>query len=458
MVNLLQRTAVDERHVEAEMSVIGSMLIDNEVIGIVMSEVTENEFSNTYKTVFMAIRELFNENVPVDPVIVNHKLGDCYGQFLLELMQVTPTAANIKPYLRILKEQSLLRKANDIGAELADARDAEEVRELIDKAGRLFSERPGRKIINSAELLTLFYDNQFTKAEYLTWGLAKLDENIYAEPGDFIVIGGRPSVGKTALAIEFALHQAKTKKVGFFSLETGPLKFADRMVSHDFRLNLRNIKRHNLSKAELDRVLTNSEAFCKRNIEFIHASGMTAAEIQSIALARKYDIIYVDYLQIVNSGLPKALATEQVRNISLGLHTLSQSNGITVVSLAQLKRPQTKEDAERAPVMGDLKESGQIEQDADIIMFLYLKNPGQKNGPRCLKVAKNKEGELGSFTLEFEGQFQTFGMNDTVFEETDDEDDPPEQFHMEAVEEGEKDESRPKRFVSRDEMFRGKKK
>ena len=453
----LQTTVVDERHVEAEMSIIGSMLIDNDVIGIVLSEATEDDFSGTYKTVFMAIRELFNENIPVDPVIVNHKLGDCYGQFLLDLMQLTPTAANIKPYLKILKEQSLLRKAIDIGTELMDARDIEGVRELIDKAGKLLSDRPRNKIIDAAGLLSMFYNNQFTKAEYLTWGISKLDDNIYAESGDFIVIGGRPSVGKTALAIEFALHQAKTKRVGFFSLETGPLKFADRMVSHDYRLDMKKIKRHNLCKTEIDAVISNSKAFCSRNLEFIHASGMTAAEIQSISLARRYDIIYVDYLQIVNSGLPKAFATEQVRNISLGLHTMSQNNGITVISLAQLKRAQTSEDAERAPVLGDLKESGQIEQDADIIMFLYLEDPAKKNGPRKLKVAKNKEGELGEFTLEFEGKFQTFSSKDSAFEETDDRDELPEQFLIGDEDTGGHDERRSQRNVSRDEQFRGKK-
>lgn len=459
MVNFFERTAVDTQHAEAQQSVIGSMLIDNEVVGIVMAQACEDDFDHKYKTIFLAIKELFINNSPIDPVIVAHKLGDPaeYNRLLMELMQVTPTAANINPYLKILKEQSMLRKANEIGGDLMCARGAEDARALIDKAGKLFLDRPGRKVLSTTELLSMFYDNQYTKAEYLSWGISKLDENIYAEAGDFVVIGGRPSVGKTALAIEFALHQAKTKRVGFFSLETGPLKFADRMVCHEYRLDMRRIKRHMLSKEELTNVSLCADAFCNRNLEFIHASGMTAAEIQSIALSRKYDIIYIDYLQIVNSGMPNALATEQVRNISIGLHNLAQSNGITVISLAQLKRAQTKDDAEKAPSMADLKESGQIEQDADIIMFLYFKEPGKKNSPRCLKVAKNKEGELGVFTLEFEGQFQTFRGESSAFEDADEDETVPEQFHIDEEDGGE--ERRPAgRYVSRDEAFRGKKK
>jgi replicative DNA helicase len=237
---------------------------------------------------------------------------------------------------------------------------------------------------------------------------------LYIGPGKFIVLGAEPSVGKTAFALQCAWLWAASQKVGFFSFETDPETLFDRLVSSFVGIHMQDIKTNRISRKEWDLICQASEAIIKRKLDLISAAGMTPSDIRAKIMEAGYKVIIVDYLQIVRAK--GGSRYEQVTNISIDLHTIAQSMGVTVLALAQLSR--TEE--ERAPRNSDLRESGQIEQDADVIMMLQLEKRSRPTGPRKLYVTKNKEGELFQTILTFDGRYQRFakgGMLDSAVSE-----------------------------------------
>lgn len=394
----------------AQVAVLGSMLISPELVGEVLTKVRPDDFTDgRCRNVFLAIRALFSAGETVDPVTVRGKLGgtvdDGWDRFLLETMQVTPTAKRIWEYVPIMREQARMQQIVHIGGLLQVCNDSDRARELIGQLNGLLSERQGVKRLNMDELLLNFYDRHTHPHQYLTWGLDKLNERIYAESGDMVVIGGSPSTGKTALAVNFAWHMAESQRVGFYSLETNRYKLADRLMANLAGIELADIKHGEISEEEWANVTRISPSLRKRQIELIEASGMTTNDIQADALANRYEIIFVDYLQIIAANNPRENRTNQVGQISRDLQRLSHANGITVIALSQLSRMSEEEE----PTMSDLRESGQIEQDADIIMLLFLEEPQRPDkSRRVLKIGKNKDGERGKFFLVFDGAHQRF--------------------------------------------------
>ena len=345
---------------------------------------------------------------------VLHELGAVedgeWRRYILELMDLTPTAQNVMEYVKIMKEQARVAKLNELGVLLMGCKDMDDGKAYISQLNDLLSERPGLQRMNMEQLLVNFYERQSEEHVYLSWGMDTLDAELYAEQGDMVVIGGYPSAGKTALAVSFAWHMAREHRVGFYSLETTQYKLADRLIANLAGIDLSVIKRGQISEEEWTRLADLSPHIRPRKLDLIPAGGMTVEDIQADALANRYDIIFVDYLQlIVAQGHNR---TEQVTKISVGLHQLAQRNGITVVALSQLSRPEKKGEDEVAPTMASLRESGQIEQDADIILLLYLESPRKpKESRRVLKTAKNKEGERGRVYLVFDGAHQRFHMS-----------------------------------------------
>lgn len=320
-------------------------------------------------------------------------------------MDMTPTAANIWEYVPMLKAQARLSAVKLLGQSLAGAPDEETAGKLIDRLNGLRGQRQGAERMDMEQLLLDFYDRHTHPRTYLTWGLEKLDRNLYAELGDMVVIGGDPSAGKTALGVGFAWHLAQTYRVGVYSLETNRHKLADRLIANLAGIELGSIKRGELTEEDWARVTQRAPELRKRQLELIEAAGMTMADIRADALAHRYQVIFIDYLQIVSPDNRRDNRTNQVGQISRDIQALAHGCGVTVVALSQFSR--REEDAE--PTMSDLRESGQIEQDADIIMLLYLEEP-QRPGKsrRVLKIGKNKDGERGRTYLVFDGAYQRF--------------------------------------------------
>ena len=250
--------------------------------------------------------------------------------------------------------------------------------------------------------------------QYITSGIRELDEGSFTELGDVVMIGGYPSDGKTALALSMAYHMAKTHKVGFFSLETSKQKVRDRMVSHVAQISAQAIKRRALTEADWKLLAEKSTDMVKRDLTVLRGAGTTVSEIQAISQAYGFQIIFIDYVQLVVPELDRrANRQEQMASVSIALHTFAQATGTLVIELAQLTRPE-RAGSWREPDMHDLKETGQFEQDADMIYLLFRPDPKDKtlsqDDHRMLKIAKNKEFRRGTWPLYFDGDKQTFSI------------------------------------------------
>lgn len=394
-----------DKWLDAQYSVLGSMLISPEVVPKVMHETAESDYCGGCLTVFRAIRSLFLSGSPVDPVAVANILGANYRDFLLQLMEITPTAANIDLYIGICRDQARVSAIRELAGRMATEESMDKLRDLVEKASGLMIQRPGLKITTMQDALTSFMERHTQERKYLTWPVSDLNEWIYAEPGDFIVIGGYPSSGKSAWALQCAWHWARDHKVGFFSLETSSEKLFDRQMSAVAELTMDAIKRNDLKQEDWDQVCALSPEITARNLELIPAAGMTPADVRAVTMMRGYEIIFVDYLQLLQGSGENR--TTQVTSVSIALHTLAQSMGVTVVALSQLARQSDKQ-SKADPDMSSLRESGQIEQDADLVMMLSLADKDQPSGNRNLRIRKNKEGVCPNVLLAFDGKHQTF--------------------------------------------------
>lgn len=407
-----------DHQLDAERAVIGSLLIDAGIVRDVVATVDVNDFLNpANRLIYQTARALFRDGSPVDAVAIRDRIGPDYSKYMMELMDITPTSANWREYAAMMHSQATLQRVRDLADKLAIAVTLEDCRPLSADLGQLLSDGRKTDAWTMREMLDDFFAAQDPDApapEYVSFGLPDVDEGSFAELGDVVMLGGYPSDGKTALALMMAYHMAAKYKVGFFSLETGKRKVRDRMVSHVAQISAKDIKLRSLSEEDWAALAAKSADMAKRDLTVLQASGMTATEIQATSQAYGFQVIFIDYVQLVTPESDRrANRQEQMAGISMALHTFAQSSGTLVVELAQLSR-QDRSGGWREPDMHDLKESGQFEQDADMIFLLFRPNPKddeldqEKN--RILKIAKNKEYKRGRWPLYFDADRQTFSV------------------------------------------------
>ena len=404
---------------EPQVGVLGSLLLSPELVGQVMARVRPEEFvSPTYRAVYQAITGQFLAGKPVDLILIRDKLSGMgqVDQLILQIMDLTPTAANVWDYVSDLKQEAALHRLRDIGRQLELVTVLEDAQGLVDQANAVFSARPGAVRLSAQQLVEDFMarHGEGRRPDYITWSLPKLDDNMYTEPGDMILLGGYPSAGKTALALRFAWHMSKRRRVGFYSLETNAAKLGDRSVSSIAGIKMDAIKRSALTDQDWTKLSNHAESMSSCQLDLIPAGGMTVQDIRADALAHRYEVIFLDYVQLIRSQ-QRGNRTEIVTSISIELHQMAQAHSIAVVALSQLRRPDTKANGdESAPTMSSLRESGQLEQDADAVLLLYLEEPRKTDSRRVLFVAKNKEGSIGRMYLDFDGLTQTFRPSENI--------------------------------------------
>ena len=406
----------EKKLLEAQQAVLGAMLIDEKTVGLVLQEIVPDDFTTgAYRQVFLAFRAQFAGGEPCDPVTVNARLGGKYDKLLMELIEVTPTAANVKSYMLLLKQQSRVHRLQDIAQRMQDTDDEDDLRGLVNEANAQLVERPGLRVVGMEDGLSRFYQRHDPDAKpvYLDFGMEDINENVYAGRGDMVVLGGYPSDGKTSLALTLAVRMAKTMRVGFYSFETDCDKLFDRIIAMTAQIGLPKLKLNAMNENDWETVAVLSERLGKLSLELIEASGMTVQDIRAHSLSKRYDVVFIDYLQKIKSDIPGRGAADQfqvVSKISSDLQQFGRQTGTPVIALSQLSRPEKNKGGKiPPPTLASLRSSGQIEQDADVVMLLYREEPDNSRSRRILNIAKNKEGEANiALMLAFDGQTQTF--------------------------------------------------
>lgn len=409
----------------AQQSVIGSMLMDDRCVPQVLSKLTEDDFLDpTCRNFFRAIRELAREGRPVDPVAVVGKLkseGD-YVQWCAQVMEITPTAANVEAYIPEVLEGARIRRFWALCNQGLTCPDTEAAAELMRKMSSGLSATDRMPRMTGPELSRNFLDRMGSKdkPQYLPWGIPTADRHTYAELGDMILLGGYASSGKTLLSVLMAMAQAKAGyRVGYYSLETKPEKMADRIFSSLSKVALGKIKKRDFGEDDWQRFAESAVYFAEKcPFDIIRASASTVDDITADAIGHGYQIIYVDYVQLIRApGRREVSDYTRVTTVSQSLKEFAQSTNTAVVALAQLTRPPGVEQQSKKsdpsskpamPTMHAFKESGQLEQDADVAFLVFPSDRRDNSSTRLFRIAKNKEGARPApVELAFYGDTQT---------------------------------------------------
>ena len=392
---------------QAQEAILGAILVDSKnVMPLVADKLTAENFINPEcERVFAACLSLFQEQKHIDVITVLDRLGDdTYKPYLVQLVESLPSVRGLSEYIRIVSEES--RRANAVSrlnvalTRLQSGEPLEDVQNAVALTAQSMSGHEGSSV-SAADGFLLVADSLGKPRQYIGTGFRKLDSLLFIAPGDFVVIGARPSVGKTAFSLQMALHMARAKKVIYFSCETSAPKIYERALACYGNLSFRQIKQG--GQIPKDKLEMLKDGFSSLRLSVVEAAGWTVPEIQAKAIQERAEVVFIDYLTLL-SAEGKSLY-EKATNASKGLHTMAQQNKIAVVALSQLNRAGDGE-----PTMVNLRESGQIEQDADAILFLHRSATGEDTDDqeRKLIISKNKEGQCGYIKFRFDGDMQRF--------------------------------------------------
>jgi replicative DNA helicase len=428
MVETLER--LPPHNLEAEQSVLGSLLIDRDAIIKVAAFVKPEDFYLTANgTVYRAILDLYNRREPTDFITLSDELGrreqlEQIGgiAYLSALLNAVPTAVHVEYYGRIVERTATLRRLIDAGTEIVgigyrDGIDTEDALDAAERAIFAVSEKRQTKDFQSiAEVLDRFFDQidymqqhrgdvvgvatDFSDLDQLTGGLQR---------SDLIVLAARPSMGKTSLALGMAYGAAVKhgKTVGIFSLEMSAEQLVQRLLSMETGVDSHRLRLGQIDDGEWDRISRAFGRLAEANIFIDDAAGAGVMDVRSKArrlmAENGLDLVIVDYLQLM-SGRRTDNRVQEISEISRGLKGLARELNVPVIALSQLSRA-VESRADHRPMLSDLRESGSIEQDADIVMFIYREEKydedTEKKGIAEIIVAKHRNGPVGSINLRF---------------------------------------------------------
>lgn len=392
---------------DAQRAVIGCLIIDPKLCaGEIFARIKPEHFSvPEYKDLFVKARELHNES-KIDKLVMQHQTPE-YRRLITEIVDVTPTAQNYKEYITVLLDEYKLYKTDEFKEkipELVRKGDVTDIAEALDELKKIFDEsNSGRRMVSLEDTFGEFLDEMDKPAEYIDFGFKALRNKLYVEKGDFVVIGARPSVGKTALALNIAHAIAKKYRTAFFSLETTRSKLIARYLANVLNLDFTKVKNRALTDEEKEKIFTDFAKTKGVNLLFDDTSEISAQAICSRAVREGAEVIFIDYLGLIDKPDKRRSDYENVSAISKYLHIFAQKHKVLIIALCQLNREAA---SAKSPTLAHLRDSGQIEQDADVVMLLH--KPKENDSMRELNVVKNKEGETGVVALDFIGKHQRF--------------------------------------------------
>ena len=391
---------------------LGAVLTFSEYADV-LQDLEIDDFCEELRNTFAAIRGYWEHNDKWNPVEVmgqyddkcKKTMGECLDAFGAEFIR-NVTHDMMQGWARIVKEQAALARARGLAFKIVDGStryaDLTGIYEQLGEAINLHNERSD--FIPMCDGIDNYIRKLDDKPEYISTGLRVLDNNLHLVPGNFVVIGGRPSAGKTALSLQLACEIAKNeRKVAYFSLETDPDTLYARIIANQLGVPLHTVKNKTVSVDELDRL-----ADIKKYPLFVRsAAGKSVGWIRTQSIRMQAKVVFIDYLQLIHQAGAKDRYSA-VTEISMALHEFAQSTGTLVVALAQLNRETARTGI--PPTAADLRESGQIEQDADAIILLAQKVKTQKRPEEHYHFAleKNKEGNVGPLDITFQMETQQF--------------------------------------------------
>jgi replicative DNA helicase len=418
------------QNLDAEQSVLGAILIDNNALTRTLEIIDPDDFYKlSHRKIFLAMTELFDRNEPIDLITLTDQLKkdnelEAVGgiAYLSSMVNMVPTAANVKYHSHIVREKALLRgllmSANEIATKVyEDNFDAED---LVDYAERSIFKISDKRvkasfvslkevIKDSFEMIEHLYDKKETVTGVPS-GFRDLDDLTTGfQKGDLIIVGGRPSMGKTAFALNIAQHVGLELKepVAIFSLEMAREQLAIRMLCAEAMVNSNSIRKGFIKKEDWHKLTSAASNLTGAPIFIDDSSGITVLELRAKARRLKIEhglsLIVVDYLQLMRGKGSFERREQEISDISRSLKALAKELSVPVIAVSQLNRS-VEQRRPPKPILADLRESGAIEQDADVILFLYrdeVYNKEAKRGHSEIIIAKQRNGPTGTVDLAF---------------------------------------------------------
>lgn len=434
-------------NLEAEQSVIGSMMIDKTSIAKALEVLKSEDFyKDAHKSIFNAIQELFQKDVPIDLVTViehlraTNKLEIAGGiTYITEISDSVPTTAHLESYIEIVSKKSLLRRLISASTEVIEScyKRQDEVEKVLDEAEKKIFDIAEKRSVAEYEPLSAVLERGFIEIERIfnnkgvttgvPSGFRDLDTKTSGfQKGDMVLIAARPSMGKTTFALNLAENAAfkENKSVVIFSLEMSKEQLAYKLLCSQANVDMLKLRTGNLDDNDWENIARVSGPMASAKIFIDDTAGMSVMEMRSkcrrIKIEHGIDMILIDYLQLMSGSSASDSRQQEVSEISRSIKALAKEMECPVIALSQLSRA-PEQRADHRPMLSDLRESGSIEQDADLVMFLYRDEYYNKESPdlgtaECI-IAKQRNGPVGTVRLAWLGQFSKFGTLDTVHQE-----------------------------------------
>lgn len=431
--------------VEAEQAVLGSVIIDPKSLNEIASQMkAEYFYIPQHKEIYATMASMFELNQIIDFVSLLEKLkstgiyDEAGGKaYLTQLVQIVPSSANVLTYVAIIRERYYARALMSAAQEII-----KDINENVLDSGRLldsaeqkiFEIRQGREISGLTHIKQVIETETYdrlakiadpqTREDYIgiPSGIGELDRMITGlNKSDLIILGARPGMGKTSFALNIARNVAinSGKTVCFFSLEMTRDQLAQRMLSSEAGIKSEKLRTGELDDSEWTRLAQAGDNLSKSNIYFDETSAITVPEMKAkLRRMKKVDLVIIDYLGLMKSAKQTENRVQEVSEITRNLKIMAKELKIPVIACAQLSRGTETKGKSHKPALSDLRESGSIEQDADIVLFLYREkyydneknddeDKGDPNRSECI-VAKNRHGETGTIDMHWDGQFTRF--------------------------------------------------
>ena len=424
--------------IEAEQSVIGSMILDREAITIASELIFPEDFYNKqYGVLFESMVELNDDGKPVDLVTLQNKLKEkdvppevSSLEFIRDIITAVPTSANIRYYARIVAEKSTLRKLiRTVGEIENDCYAGKESLEVIleDTEKKVFDlvqrrnsgdHVPIRKVVMNALQRIEAASKSTGSVTGIATGFFDLDVMTSGmQPADLVLIAARPSMGKTAFVLNIAQHAAfkLNKSVAIFSLEMSKEQLVNRMFSLESSVDAQHLRNGKLDETECEKLIESAGVIGNSKLIIDDTPGITIQEMRSkcrkFKLEQGLDMIIIDYLQLMSGGGKSESRQQEISEISRSLKALARELNVPVLSLSQLSRA-VEQRPDKRPMMSDLRESGAIEQDADVIMFIYrddyYNKDTEKPGVAEIIIGKQRNGPVGTVELAWMAKYTRF--------------------------------------------------